>query len=114
MAARKDNDRRAYNRYRAALFYLYQLGFPVNKQGPQQYALEIDKKFGTRLLSFSNMYQKLKYSSTPLNESEAQLLNTFYPEFIVKVRSQIPLKTRISKFLNIYNTLHYFSTPKIK
>jgi hypothetical protein len=114
MAARKDNDRRAYNRYRAALFYLYQLGFPVNKQGPQQYALEIDKKFGTRLLSFSNMYQKLKYSSVPLSEGETQLLDTFYPEFIGKVRNQIPLKTRISKFLNIYNTLHYFSTPKIK
>jgi hypothetical protein len=76
--------------------------------------MEIDKKFGTRLLSFSNMYQKLKYSSVPLSEGEAQLLNTFYPEFIGKVKARVPFKTRIGKFLNIYNTLHYFSTPKIK
>jgi len=108
-----DDEEKAYHRYRASLYYLNQLGIDVGNMGPYQYAANIDEKFGSRLAAFSNVYQKVKYSSQKLTEDEQKIVDTFYPELIRKVRSKIPLKTRVSKFLNIYNTIHYFSQPKI-
>lgn len=109
----KDARASAFSKYRAALYYLNQLGFERDNKGPQQYATFIDSKFETQFNNFSNVYQKLKYSSALLNERELQTVNNFYKPFIQKIRKQIPFKTRFSRFLNIYNTIHYFNQPKI-
>ena len=81
--------------------------------GPQQYAMYIDQQFGTGFAPFSNVYQKIKYSSVKLSEREQNTVNGFYKPFIKQVRIKIPFKTRLSRFLNIYNTINYFSQPKI-
>jgi transglutaminase-like putative cysteine protease len=109
-----DAKAQAYNVYTASMYYLNQLGMPRSQQSPQQYAEEADKKFGTNFNSFTNVYQQLKYSSTPLSNNQQELTRTFFAPFKEKVRSTIPFKTRFSRFLNIYNTLHYFTKPKIR
>jgi transglutaminase-like putative cysteine protease len=104
---------KAYNIYTAATYYLNQLGVSRENQSPQQFAESADKRFGSNFNSFTNAYQKVKYSSTPLSTSEETLVQSFYTPFIAKVRSNIPFKQRFSSFLNIYNTLHFFTKTKI-
>lgn len=103
----------AYYRYRAALYYLNQTGHFRNDLGPQQYAQQIDQRYGTAFNTFSNVYQKIKYSGAPLTAAEQRTVTDFYPAFIKQVKRQLPFKTRLSRFLNIYNTIHHFTQPKI-
>ncbi len=110
--AKQMNASKAYNSYRASLYYLNQLGYSRDSKGPQEYAYLMDLKFGTNFNAFSNVYQKIKYGSVPLSEAEQKMVNNFYKPFIKQVRSKTKLKTRFSKFLNIYNTIHYFTQPK--
>lgn len=109
----KDARKKAWKTYRAAMYYLNQLGYYRTNMGPQQYARMIDENFGTAFEKFSNVYQKVKYSSVPLTENEQQQVAEFYKTFVTQVRSKVPLKIRTSKFLNIYNTIHFFTQPKI-
>ncbi|HWB24533.1 MAG TPA: transglutaminase domain-containing protein [Chitinophagaceae bacterium] len=111
--ARKEERKKAFDTYTAVMFYLNQLGYFRTNYGPQQYARMIDKQFGTTFESFSNIYQKLKYSNIPLTDAEKQVVNTFYKPFIKQVRGQVSFSTRLSRFLNIYNTIHFFTQPKI-
>lgn len=103
----------AYNRYNAIMYYLNQLGFARDNQSPQQFAEAMDKHFGTNLNKFTNVYQKIKYSTVPLRANEEALVQNFYEPFRHKVKDMVPFKTRFSRFLNIYNTLHYFTKQKI-
>lgn len=102
----------AFNKYRAALYYLNQLGYSRNHKGPGDYARQTDGMFGTSFYTFSNVYQKLKYSNQPLTAQEDAIVQQFYVPFIKTVKKQVPLKKRIAAFLNIYNTIHYFTQPK--
>ncbi len=110
--AKKMNANKAYNSYRASLYYLNQMGYFRNEKGPQEYAYAMDLKFGSNINAFSNVYQKIKYSSVPLTETEQKMVNEFYKPFIIQVRNKIKLKTRFAKFLNIYNMINYFTQPK--
>ncbi len=103
---------KAYDVHRATMFYLNQLGYPRNNKGPFDHAKNIDAQFGTRLIAFTNVYQKTKYSTQPLTDYEESVVNTFYQPFISSVKKQVPHKRRQSKFLNIYNTIHFFTQPK--
>lgn len=111
--SRKDEKQKAFDTYRAAMYYLNQLGYYRTNQGPQQYARMIDTTFATRFERFSNIYQKLKYSSQALTDDERVFVNSFYKPFVKQVRSRVPFKTRTSRFLNLYNTIHFFTQPKI-
>jgi transglutaminase-like putative cysteine protease len=111
--ASRETGSRLYHQYRAAMYYLNQLGYYRNQQGPQQYAQFIDARFGTDFTGFNQVYQKQKYSTLPFTEAENATVAQFYRPFIQHVRKQTPFKTRVSKFLNIYNTIHYFTQPKI-
>lgn len=109
----KDAKEKAFKTYRAAMFYLNQLGYFRTDKGPQQYALNVDSTFKTNFTAFSNVYQKLKYSSIALTSGEEQTVHNFYAPFKKQVHKGIAFKTRFSKFLNIYNTIHYYTQPKI-
>ena len=111
--AKKENTTGAYQRYRAILYYLNQVGYEIQYVSPAQYARSIDSRFNTSLLNFNTVYQKLKYSSVPLTQQEQEFLRSFYKPFVSSVRKQIPFKVRCGKFLNIMSTLHYFSKPKL-
>lgn len=109
---KKATPQSAYNKYRAALYYLNQLGHSRHQKGPGDYARETDARFGTAFYTFSNVYQKLKYSKQPLTASEEAVVEQFYAPFIQSVKKQVPLRKRTAAFLNIYNTIHYFTQPK--
>lgn len=109
----KDPSAKAYNSYRAALYYTNQLGYSRINQSPEQFAKHIDQSFGTGFVSFSRIYQKLKYSRIPLTAAEQETVNSFIVPFVKNVREKIPFKTRFSRFVNIYNTIQYFQQPKI-
>ncbi|HKG67364.1 MAG TPA: hypothetical protein VKA92_00745, partial [Segetibacter sp.] len=104
---------KAYNIYTASMYYLNQLGIKRDNQSPQQFAEATDKRFGSNFNRFTNVYQKVKYSSVPLTANEETLVQNFYSPFIQKIRNEIPLKKRVSSFVNIYNTLHFFTKTKI-
>jgi hypothetical protein len=104
---------KAYNVYTASMFYLNQMGISRDKQSPQQYAEGVDKNYGTNFNSFTNVYQKVKYSTRQLDNDEIKAIKYFYPAFKQKLRASIPLKKRFSNFLNIYNTLHFYTKPKL-
>jgi hypothetical protein len=108
----KEEKNKAFNSYRAVMYYLNQLGYHRTNFGPDEYAGMIDKKFNTSFGRFTKAYQKLKYSSLPLTESEQQLVQTFYAPFISSIGKQIPFKIRFAKFLNIYTTISYFNQSK--
>ncbi|MEJ7827493.1 MAG: transglutaminase domain-containing protein [Segetibacter sp.] len=103
----------AYNIYNASMYYLNQLSFIRDNQSPQQFAEGVDKHFGSNFNKFTNVYQKVKYSTTPLSANEQTLVHEFYEPFKHQVKDKVPFKTRFSKFLNIYNTLHYFTKLKL-
>jgi hypothetical protein len=113
-AKRKDANARvdAFNKYRAASFYLHQLGFSRASMGPQQYALGMDNQFGSGFSPFTAVYQKAKYSSAPLTPKEEETVANFYNNFIEDINKNVPFKVRLNRFLNIYNTIGYFSQPK--
>jgi hypothetical protein len=105
--------KKAYRVNRASMYYLNQLGYDRTNSSPLEFAGNIDKNFGTSLTSFTQVYQKTKYSTQALNEKEVAIINRFYPAFIHQVKRQVRFKTRVSRFLNLYNTIHFFTQPKI-
>ncbi len=102
----------AFNKYKAATYYLNQLGYNRSTLGPQQFALLTDKQFGTNFSAFNNVYQKAKYSKASLSPGEQKIVDDFYSSFVQKVKEDVPFKTRFNRFLNIYNTVQYFAPPK--
>jgi hypothetical protein len=111
--ANKNSRANAYNIYNASMYYLNQLGCARENQSPQQFAEMIDKTFGSNFNKFTNVYQKIKYSSVRLTAGEETLVQGFYEPFKMQVKDKVPFKMRFSRFLNIYNTLHYFTKTKI-
>ena len=102
----------AFDKHKAAMYYLNQLGYHRASLGPQQFATQTDRQFGTNFSVFSNIYQKAKYSKASVTPDEQKIMTDFYASFVHKIKTQIPFKTRLSRFLNIYNTVQYFATPK--
>jgi protein-glutamine gamma-glutamyltransferase len=111
--AKREKGTEVYYRYRASLYYLSQLGNSHDDLSPQNFALNVDKTFNTDFVKFCNIYQKLKYSSVSLNDTEKETLDGFYPIFIKAVKSKISFNQRMKSFFNIYLTINFFSKPKI-
>lgn len=108
----KGSKEKAFNSYRAAMYYLNQLGYARTNTGPYEFASGIDKNFHTNFATFSNVYQKLKYSSLSLTAKETEQVQAFYTPFIQSIRQQVPFKKRLSGFMNIYHTIAYFTQRK--
>lgn len=103
---------KGYWTYRAASFYLHQLGFFRGRRTPMQYAREaIDPTLGTTFTSFMNAYLKVKYAKQPLTSSEIERVTVFLPQFFTQVVSRIPLNKRTGAFLNPLRTIAFFVQP---
>ncbi|MCB9046052.1 MAG: hypothetical protein H6550_07920 [Chitinophagales bacterium] len=103
---------RSYFAYRAANFYLHQVGIFRGNQTPMQYAVKtIDPQMGTNYGSFMNVYLKQKYAMQPLNDGERKIVSGFLASFITKVKTVIPFKTRLAGFLNPIRTISFFVQP---
>lgn len=111
--AESDPRKKAFKTYRWAMYYLNQMGYYRTNMGPQQYARYIDGTFNIGFEKFSNIYQKVKYSSAPLTQAEADFVQSFHHTVLKQVKANIPYFKRRARFLNIYNTIHFFTQPKI-
>ena len=103
---------RSYFGYRAAGFYLHQVGIFRGHQTPMQYASRtIDPKMGTNFTGFMNVYLKQKYAKQELNTVERKITEGFLRPFIAKVKTVVPFKTRLAGFMNPLRTISFFVQP---
>jgi transglutaminase-like putative cysteine protease len=108
-----DPKKDAYYPYRAATFFMYQMGYFRNELTPLQYAGQvIDKNFGTSFEAFTATYLKVKYANQDLTSEDSQRILTFYAPFEQAIMSEISFKKRLLHFMNIYNTLEFFTKPR--
>lgn len=103
---------KAYFGYRAANFYLNQVGISRKGQTPLQYASKtVDPLMGTNYTAFMNVYLKKKYTKQDLNEREKNVVKEFFAPFIARVRAVMPFKKRLGGFLNPLRTIVFFVEP---
>jgi len=99
--------------YRAATFWLHQVGIFRGDQTPMQYARnEVDVKFGTRFGTFMNSYLKQKYAKQPLTTTEQQKVADFLKPFLSSLRQKIAFKQRFFGFVNPIRTVSFFVRPE--
>ena len=94
--------------YRAVLYYLNQMGYSRRNQSPQAFAQNIDKEFDTNFVHFNQIYQKEKYSRTPLSNQEKIWVKEFYPTFMQQVKKRILWQERTKHFFSLSYTLYFF------
>lgn len=103
---------KAYWAYRAAFFYLHQVGIFRHGETPMQYARQVaDPQLGTSLAGFMNIYLKLKYAKQPLTVREQETVDGFLGAFLATARKKLPASQRIKGFLNPMRSFGFFSQP---
>lgn len=106
-------NKKAFLINRSLLFYLNQLGYPRKDKSPNEYSLSMDQQFDTSITSFSNLYQKIKYSKQSASEDELHSMQPFYKNTISQVKKKTPLSKRIMAFLKINRAFQFFKKIKI-
>ncbi len=103
---------KSYWAYRAATFYLHQVGIFRERVTPMYYARNtVDPMLGTNLVSFMNIYLKQKYAKQPLTGAEQDKVTTFLHPFLAQVKAKMPAGKRIAGFLNPIRSFGYFVQP---
>lgn len=103
---------KSYFAYRAANFYLHQVGIPRGQQTPMQYASKtIDPEMGTNYTGFMNVYLKKKYAQQPLTGQERKVVDTFLAPFISRLKTMLPWKQRFTGFINPLRSIAFFVQP---
>jgi hypothetical protein len=105
---------KAYWGYRAASFYLNQVGIFRGDQTPMQYANKTVDPLtgGNAFTQFMNIYLKQKYAKQELNANEYAYVSSFLRPFIASVRRVIPAGKRFAAFLNPVRTISFFVVPE--
>jgi protein-glutamine gamma-glutamyltransferase len=109
----KEEGAKSYWTYRAATFYLNQIGLPRGTRTPMQYAREVvDPQLGTNFTSFMNIYLKKKYAKQPLSQQEQEYVSSFLKPFLKTARKKIKYKQRLGGFLNPMRSVSFFVMPE--
>jgi len=100
---------KSYWAYRAATYYLHQVGIFRGHLTPMQYAnAKVDPKLGTNLVSFMNIYLKKKYAKQSLTMAEQENVDNFLMPFLQHVRKKTQFKKRLYGFVNPVRSVGYF------
>jgi protein-glutamine gamma-glutamyltransferase len=100
---------KAYWAYRAATFWLHQVGIYRGELTPMQYARqEIDPQFGTSFGSFMNIYLKQKYAKQPLTATEQETVAGFLKPFLARLREKVKFGKRLAGFINPMRTVSFY------
>lgn len=100
---------RAYWAYRAAGFYLHQLGYFRGGRTALQHARLVDEQLSTAYTAFMLPYLKLKYAGQELDASELHNLEQFLPAFLKAVKKAVPFGQRNARFSKVFRAIGYFS-----
>src|SRR5690606_21981955 len=105
---------KAYWAYRAATFYLHQVGIQRGDKTPMQFAREVvdPSVSGNAFTSFMNIYLKQKYAKQALNAGEQDFVSRFLSPFISSVKRVVPRATRFGGFLNPVRAISFFVVPE--
>jgi transglutaminase-like putative cysteine protease len=104
----KGNQQKAYWAYRSSGFYVHQLGYFKEDKTALQHAQNIDRQLGTAYGAFMIVYLKMKYAKQPLTSNEQKIVENFIPEFISKIKQQIPFGQRFKAFFKVFRGIAYF------
>ncbi len=103
---------RSYWAYRAATFYLHQVGIFRERVTPMYYARNtVDPMLETNFVAFMNIYLKQKYAKQPLTGREQDMVTTFLRPFLQQVKKKVPAGKRFWGFLNPIRSFGYFVQP---
>jgi hypothetical protein len=103
-----------YWKYMATMFYLNQMGLERGSLTPYQFAKsQVDEVYHTQFAPFVRAYQKIKYSTQPINSQEQADVANAYPAVIGKVQQSLPFGFRASHFMNIFRTIHFYQKPHL-
>jgi transglutaminase-like putative cysteine protease len=110
-SAEKD---KAYWSYRAATFYMNQVGLFRMDKTPMQYAAQIVDPLvgGNTFASFMNIYLKQKYAKQPLTAREQAYVDNFLNTMLKAVKSKISFGRRLQGFLNPIRAISFFVVPE--
>lgn len=107
---KKSFENKTFYSYRAAMFMLNQLGCTRDDLTPLEFVkTKVDPTYGTNFTQFMVVYLKLKYAAQPLNEQEKIIVQSFYKEFVPKVKTVHKFGYRFRKFLNFYTAIREVS-----
>lgn len=107
------NNEKAYYVYTAAMFYFHQLSYGRKDLPILQYAEKvIDVTFNTHFTNFLNVYLKIKYTNTSLNEQDMKTVNSFLLNYRKEVQTIIPWQKRFMLFLNTITAIQFFTQAK--
>jgi hypothetical protein len=106
----ESGEQKAYWSFRAAHFYLHQLGVSRGDGTPLKWARQqIDPTYGTRLEAFTSLYLKVKFAGQKLTATEASMVESFLPQFLQQVQSKVPGKQRLQAFLRPVRAIRFFT-----
>lgn len=98
--------------YRAANFYLHQLGFVRGAYTPLQFARQVvDPALGAHFSGFMQHYLKLKYGAGQLGEKEKNAAVAFLPQLIKAARQRMKWHQRLLAFLQPWRSFAYYMKP---
>ncbi len=105
---------KSYWAYRAASFYLNQLGIARGDKTPMQYATQVADPTlgGNAFTSFMNIYLKQKYSKQSPNTQEQEYIDRFLDTIMAAGRKTISKKSIIIGFLNPLRSISFFVVPE--
>lgn len=98
---------RAYWDFRYSQFVLHQLGYERNALSALSYAQKIDLELPLKYGEFVQRYLKLKYSETPLSNTERQFIEGYTKGFESVLRHKLPAKKRFRYFANPMRTIAF-------
>jgi len=105
-------NRKAFLINRSLHFYFNQFGYSRRGMSPYEFALSIDRQFGTKIITFSDLYQKMKYSNQESTLEENEWLRPFYESTKKIMKEKFSLSKRINAFLKLNRTFLFFKNIK--
>lgn len=104
-------EKKTYYIYRTILYQMHMMGYHRMNKTVLYYASNvIDPALNTRFQDFMQLYLKMKYSSTKIQDNNLKYLTQFYTSFNKKVKEKISFKQRLYNWFHLNRWIDYFVT----
>ncbi len=98
--------------YKLVLYFLHQTAHERGNETVTHYAAtKIDPVYAIQLTEFMHLVQRLKYSGLPATAADEQLIQTFYPQCIERVRAKHGVFKMLMRLLHPARAHRYFRRP---
>ncbi len=105
----KTTREQSYRLFRYTTYYLNQMGYPQGDNTLNEFATNIvEPSFANSYLKYTQLYQKIKFSSGAGTEADSKYLQSYFSTFTRNIKDHIKPGERFKNFLNIKRTFKYF------